>query len=896
MADPTADSAAEHSIEESAAAPREVRVLVALLPHSSRRADLIVPFWVSQEGLAERTGLDRGNLSRSLRRLVLKRWIAERRAYVEGETGARKVYFLTPAGEAAANEVRSRSGAPVMHPADLSSPEIVGREGELGRLAAWFASDQSRVMVVLGMAGIGKTSLLLTFAKTAGGRSPVFYHRVRDWSSPGHLMRDLSDFLARQQRRALTSYLDSTERAGAVPDPGLGLYHLGKDIYSTRSLLVLDDVHLGSPELLSFIGALAECATRGGGAMLVASRRAVEPFDQRAFVSGHVRELRLGGLDRRAFEEVAVRAGKLPKRVWPEGRPGDDALERMYALTGGNPLFLGLLPRQGGALDLSRPGPLSGYFSREVVGRLSRPDRRLLARLAIYRQPVPEEAFAEPGESEAVASLLDRSLVERDASNGFYQLHDLVRESVAGSTAGREAKALHKRAASYYGRLTDQMSALERLRHSVLAGRDDLFPGLLAQRWQALVRDGLARPLLEVVEQALGSGRDAYLLLVKGACLEALGRAREATGAYVEGLRGRPPLSIRLTLWGNLAHALAVTGDRPEAERACRRGLRLAGRSATAEAEETRLRVQMVLGSLQSRGLRLAESEKTDLECLRICKRLGKTLERGLCLNNLGVVRSRAGRNQDAVRAFRDSLKLLKRAGDAPAWAHVRANLGASLDALGRRIEAMAALGEGLRGAERAGDLRVVGVACEYLALAHVGRGEPELAEAYVARALASARESRNRRRLAVAELVAGMVRLFSRRGSDSIGVLRVARRAGRSLREADVEFWAGVHLAEALAGESRIAEASKVLLECRRMLPGAPSPRFGAALLAARSQVELASGRSAESRRSASAAIGLARRNRLTGPEIDWLERRTAGPGGRDPRYARRDIAPRRE
>jgi DNA-binding MarR family transcriptional regulator/tetratricopeptide (TPR) repeat protein len=862
---------------------REVEVVVALRPHSVRRNDLVVPYWVSQEGLAESGGLDRGNLSRILKRLIARGLVAERRAFVEGADGARKVYFLTQAGDRAADKLVSRGSGAVVHPADLPSPRIVGREGELARLAAWHESDACRVLVVHGMAGIGKTTLLHAFARAAAGRGPVFYHRVREWTSPAHVLRELGGFLSLQRRRGLREYLESAAVADGGVDRGTGIFHFERDCRAARALVILDDLHLASRDLREFAGALSEAAARSGGATLVASRHPVDPFGHRAFVSHSAREMRLGGLDRGAFRALALSDPKVA-----DSNADAIALERIYRATGGNPLFLGLLSRGGLKASPRRSGAIASFVSREIFASLPKEERELLAGLAVFRGPVPESALSGVPEAGALDSLVDRSLVERGPEAGVLRLHDLVREIAEAAASPGLSRRWHHIAASCYESSNAPWARLEYLRHSVLSGRAAALGALLPDAWHALVREGLARPLIEVIDGDHGSSKDAGLLLVKGGCLESLGLASEAAAVYSAGLRCRPDASVSLMLWRGLAHALAVGGDQRAAQSACRKALAAAARVRGREAEEVRLRIRMILGSLQSRELRLEESESTDIECLREARRLGLRLDAALCLNNLGVVRARLGRDHEAIPAFRESLSILAKLGERQAWAHVSANLGASLDVVGHRGIAMSALGDGLREAERLGDTRVVGVACEYLALAHARRGEAAVAEAYCVRAEEAAKRSRNARRLAVTGLAAGIVRCLGGRGREAIAPIVAARRLARGLHELDVVFWGGFWLARLMATLGRTAAASKAAEECRRLIPGRPPARFEAALLSAAASIADSRGDRSASRRLRDRAAATMGREKLTG--IETLLLGAPGGGARSPSKRQND------
>jgi WD40 repeat protein/transcriptional regulator with XRE-family HTH domain len=343
------------------------------------------------------------------------------------------------------------------HPASLGSqppiprspvdwgdaPEVssfYGREAELALLTKWLLAQRCRVVSLLGMGGIGKTSLAAKLVKEAAPHFERAYWRsLRDAPPPGEWLGGAISFLSDQQvvppaadseRLAALLQLLRTRRCLLVldnfdtlfePGHGAGRYRLGLAGYG-RLLRAIGEASHQSCLLLTSREAPAELAVLGSEA---------------------VRILPLGGL-----EIDAVRQLLAPKQLV-------GSLQRWVELTerlGGNSLALKLVGARirelfGGeiGLYLEEVGA-SGVFGgvrqllTEQVGRSSEPEQQILRVLAVRREPLRlTDLLATLGEQlgrgavlEALEALLLRSLVERVEAAGAvsFTLQSVVLEYV----------------------------------------------------------------------------------------------------------------------------------------------------------------------------------------------------------------------------------------------------------------------------------------------------------------------------------------------------------------------------------------------------------------------------------------------------------------------------------
>src|SRR5580693_9435949 len=379
---------------------------------------------------------------------------------------------LPAAGPVAADRVRTpgpKSNAPAaplttaMPPGPArrvlagAGPEsgLRGRRGEceaLDLLVADVRAGQSRVLVLRGEAGAGKTALLeyllerasgCCTARTAGVESEMelTFAGLHQLCAP---FLDRIERLPGPQREALATAFNLRE--GAAPDRfavGLAVLSLLSQVAGERPLVcVVDDAHWldrASAQALAFV---ARHLAAKPAAVVFAAR---EPGDEQALIG--LTELAVRGLsedDARALLTAAV-AGPLDERV----------RDRIVAETRGNPLAL---------LEVTRrlaPEELAGGFSSPgdpaPPSRIEESFRRRLMPLPPATRMLLLVAAAEPlwdpvlvwrvagqlgVEVEAAAAAAAAGLIESGGQVRFR--HPLARSAVYRAACPEERQRAHR--------------------------------------------------------------------------------------------------------------------------------------------------------------------------------------------------------------------------------------------------------------------------------------------------------------------------------------------------------------------------------------------------------------------------------------------------------------------
>jgi len=86
-------------------------ILVHLSRHSRYNDKHVCPPEVTQEGISRGIGKRRAHVCLELQKLVKRKHVESRVAHIKDQGRRKTVYFVTPAGEEIARELRERAGA-----------------------------------------------------------------------------------------------------------------------------------------------------------------------------------------------------------------------------------------------------------------------------------------------------------------------------------------------------------------------------------------------------------------------------------------------------------------------------------------------------------------------------------------------------------------------------------------------------------------------------------------------------------------------------------------------------------------------------------------------------------------------------------------------------------------
>ncbi len=315
-----------------------------------------------------------------------------------------------------------------------------GREQEMDLLTGWVVAERCRVITVLGLGGVGKSALAISWMhRFADQFEVVIWRSLRDLSTCEELLNDLFQALLPQSLSAESTSLHQRQ------------YILLEQLRKTRVLLVLDNFEAlleeGKvsgrilPEFESFGRFLNQTAeTEHQSCVLLTSREMPAVLVPLEGSQAMVRSLRLTTLDDASCDKLLSEKeliGSAPDRI------------RLIEAYNGNPLALKIVAHtivnlfDGEIVPFLEKGEVIIGDVRNLLEeqfyRLSSLEQSLLLWFTVLREPTTIDKLLEVWTAhvsrarvlEALDALYRRSLIEHGFKPHEFALQSLVREYLA---------------------------------------------------------------------------------------------------------------------------------------------------------------------------------------------------------------------------------------------------------------------------------------------------------------------------------------------------------------------------------------------------------------------------------------------------------------------------------
>lgn len=719
-----------------------------------------------------------------------------------------KAYRVIPDGDG------WRPAREIRHSLPPRLDSFVGRDADLRRIADAFQRG-SRLVSVVGTAGVGKTRIATQFARQWLGEFPG-----------GAWFCDLA-----QARTADTLFLAVAQGMDVVLGAADPCGRLGDAIAGRgRCLVILDNFEQLTALAGDSVGAWLERTT--DCRFLITTRERLDLIGEHTVKLDSMPAADAVGLylqraaairqDASADAEDAAAVGQLVQLL--------DGLPLAIELAAGrigtlSPSAMLARIHQRFSLLAARGGRLKRQFTLRAAfdwswDLLTPDEQALLAQASVFSGgftlDAAEAVFAPTADGtrsvlDGLQSLVDKSLVrlQRDRFSLLASVRDYAAEHLKslgapGSRAFVDADALLARHAEHYTRLdgdprehvVELENVLAACRRAVEHGDAERSARGCRAAWPMLETRGLFRVGISMVEAALavaglGTIERMDLLFVHGRFLLVTGDLARARGQLQQSLdtareAGREREEVRAL--ASLAELNVVEGRiedaRPQYEEAVRRGATLGDTGLQCAAlnglgvyhnrlgqfEAARVPFSEALavaraaghrrwevGSLSNLGLVAAnlghrkEAHRYYEDAIAVAAELGDRVSEGNLLCNLGLFKLEGGEAGQARTHLEQSLKLAREGGLSLLESVVLCNLGLLHESLGEDARAEQAHREALRVASRRGDLRTQGQVLGYLGLLVARRGAVAEGCELATRGVATLRRVRDRLSLAVA-------------------------------------------------------------------------------------------------------------------------------------------------
>jgi ATP/maltotriose-dependent transcriptional regulator MalT/DNA-binding MarR family transcriptional regulator len=623
----------------------------------------------------------------------------------------------------ATNEAATTVKEPTAKVMEYAPPEIryfYDREKELPVLADYL--NDRPVIVLQGIAGIGKSTLAAKLLEQHRGQRPLFWHRVREMVSLGSILVQMASFLSGLGKHGLKTYLDSNA-------PSLDLSEvldiLLEDLKDTKAILLFDDFQRCDERTVRFFSSLKDCMD--GQTLIILTRMHVPFYDRRdVSVRGVVGEMELQGLDPDGALSLLTNVKKITNLK-------ESDLKEIYSLTGGHPLALELIEDVS---EVGGHGDIMLFFQEEIFSALMPHERGLLEYLSVYREPVAPEAFLREEYSgyDSLERLQARSLIDTFKSNTF-EVKGFIRNYVYQRIPPSSRKRYHHSAAQFYGQLKEDQAMFERVHHLLQAQEPNLAADLLVKKGKALLKQH-AEEIMTILSTSHWDGVEpenySPLQTLKGDILKMWGEWDNVLEYYYQSFVLFGYLNPKTTPTIGIVHGQAgyMNWSRDEMEKSLedqRKSLEMLDEHdhiSEAEVHRSMGWTQWLLAEFP----KAKEAFQQSLECLEKEKD-GTGPQRAKVLLNLGNISSETGEYQVSLDRYREALEVLKQHRDEQTRVRVLNNLGTVHLALDDPGKARECFVDGLKIAEDINFMKGQGYLLLHLASCFEGEKAQEYLE-----------------------------------------------------------------------------------------------------------------------------------------------------------------------
>ncbi len=338
---------------------------------------------------------------------------------------------------------------------------FVDRNEIRAQLRADLQDKQKVIVVVDGLAGIGKTSLAAKIAEEVEADfTGIYWTKCSAETDLDQLLAELAYFLSEQGDQTLSGVVEYSAPAANK------INFLVTALAERKYLLVFDDLHelldehchINNGRIRTLFNELL--ANNHQSKILLVSR-ATPVFCRRSACQS---KYTLENINQESSMELLQLLGM---------KEDHELLDQAFRLTSGHPLAMDLLSAMVELMPLEDILEDQTLFlgDTNVVERLlldlsstlSTEERELLVRLSVLPRPVNIDVICYLGESELtrqqLKSLTKKNIVTYNRNTKLYQQHNQLREICLRKMSAHEKKIYHSRIAEYYQNLIFNLEA-----------------------------------------------------------------------------------------------------------------------------------------------------------------------------------------------------------------------------------------------------------------------------------------------------------------------------------------------------------------------------------------------------------------------------------------------------
>jgi len=588
---------------------------------------------------------------------------------------------------------------------------FVGRKEELAELGQLFETQP--ITLITGMAGIGKTTLADQFIKSLKNLK-IHRYSFKE-ASLDDFFSKLGQFFSAQEYPRFAEFIkDSKYSFEEIAQHALRILN------NEKFALFIDDFQKANTEQVNSIFALFQ-------AKLEKSRIVIMSRERPLFLREVPMKLKpLEGLKEHESLELLRKLASNRK---------DEELVKIHRKVDGHPKALELFAISLNYLSLKDllekkfGKEAAPYLIQELWNEISKDEKKLLSRYAVFRKPEKFEAlqfiYNKRNLEEVLKFVINKYLLEFE--DPCYKMHQIVAEFAYSMLKNK--KKYHKNAFKFYkNHLISAENRLEAIYHLIKAEKIKDAAHLTHKEAGELIAHGYASKLSEFLsrfkEEELGKRDWVSICINKGFIHWLHGELNEALNEYEKALA----TSKKIRYKKGIADSLNRLGQLCYRQRKFDKGI---------EYNIDALEIYKELGDLHGQGrtqndLGLLHADKADLDTAReyyersieLFEKTQNIFEKARTLGNLGSVYGAKGEYEKALDCYSESLKLKKESGDTLGIAHTSVNIGKIHYLRDENDEAIMYYNKGLEIMRDFGDTHVVAMILGNLTGAYIEKGD----------------------------------------------------------------------------------------------------------------------------------------------------------------------------
>ena len=384
----------------------------------------------------------------------------------------------------------------------MDLPRTKGFIGRRNELRGLLSSLDKNVIIIEGIAGIGKTYIAARFAEELKDEYIVYwYENLSEVSTLSSVMNKLSIFLKDNGKPKLSN---SIEHFGYDNEVLITL--LKEELNSNNFTIFFDDYHKAEKELNPLLKQLVSITS---SKIIIITRQEPEFYNVVDERENRVVKILINAWD---FIHTKMMLGARGLEAT------DDTLEKIHDRLHGHPQYLNLfciLAGRSTAEKLLEKIPTARkdahyYLEQEVYNSLTSDEKLLLQTIAVFRIAETVDAFDNLCTFNDLNATLD-NLIHKFLVNEIgintYSVHDIIKDySLSDVRRKRTLRSYHKSAAEYYLSLDDDPEhILEAAYHFDAAGMKEKSAEVILNNSNNLIAKGFWKKIEDQLQNAINS-------------------------------------------------------------------------------------------------------------------------------------------------------------------------------------------------------------------------------------------------------------------------------------------------------------------------------------------------------------------------------------------------------